>query len=37
MPYDKDNPPDKIKSMPKEAQSIFVAAFNSALDQYDGD
>ena len=37
MPYSIDNPPDKIKDMPKHAQEIFISAFNNALKQYDGD
>ena len=34
MPYSIENPPEKIRDMPKHAQEIFVAAFNSALEQY---
>ena len=37
MPYSIDNPPDKIKDMPKHAQEIFIAAFNNAIKQYEGD
>ena len=37
MPYSKSNPPDRIKSLPKHAQDIWVAAFKSAWDTYDGD
>jgi cation transport regulator len=37
MPYSIDNPPEKIKDMPKHAQEIFIAAFNNAIKQYDGD
>lgn len=37
MPYSMDNPPSKINDMPKHAQEIFVAAFNAAIKQYDGD
>ena len=37
MPYSIENPPEKIKDMPKHAQEIFVNAFNNALEQYDGD
>lgn len=35
MPYTK--PPAKIKALPKHAQDIWVAAFNAAWDEYDGD
>src|SRR5574343_304324 len=35
MPYDK--PPDKIKGLPKHAKEIWMAAFNSAWDEYEGD
>jgi len=34
MPYTMENPPEKIKDMPKHAQEIFVSAFNAALKQY---
>ena len=37
MPYSIDDPPEKIKDMPKHAQEIFISAFNAALEQYDGD
>lgn len=37
MPYSIDNPPAKIKGMPKHAQEIFIAAFNAAIKEYDGD
>ena len=37
MPYSIENPPSKIKDMPKHAQEIFISAFNAALKQYDGD
>ena len=37
MPYSIDNPPEKIKDMPKHAQEIFISAFNNALKQYEGD
>lgn len=36
-PYSMSNPPSKIRDMPKHAQEIWVAAFNSAIQQYDGD
>lgn len=35
MPYTK--PPDKIKGLPKHAQEVWMAAFNAAWKQYDGD
>ena len=34
MPYSVDNPPSAVKGLPKHAIEIFVAAFNSALEQY---
>ena len=34
MPYNKA--PSRVKGLPKHAQSIWVAAFNSAYKQYDG-
>ncbi|GAH40850.1 unnamed protein product, partial [marine sediment metagenome] len=37
MPYSIDDPPAKIKDMPKPAQEIFISAFNAALEQYEGD
>lgn len=37
MPYSLENPPAKIKDMPKHCQEIFIAAFNAALIQYKGD
>jgi len=37
MPYTKDNPPDKIKGLPAHAQDVWMSAFNSAWDQYNGD
>lgn len=36
MPYTTSNPPDRIKGLPKHAQAIFIAAFNSAIEQYNG-
>jgi len=36
MPYSKDNPPARIKKLPKHAQSIWISAYNSAIKQYDG-
>lgn len=37
MPYDKTSDlPDRVKdNLPKHAQEIFLAAFNSASDEYD--
>jgi len=37
MPYNVKNPPDEVKSLPEHAQTIWVSAFNSAWEQYDGD
>jgi cation transport regulator len=37
MPYKLDNPPDRIKGLPKHAQEIWIKAFNNALKQYNGD
>ena len=37
MPYDKSNPPDRIKGLPVHAQDVWMSAFNSAWDQYGGD
>lgn len=37
MPYTIANPPEAIKSLPKHAQEIFIAAYNSAYEQYKGD
>jgi phage I-like protein/cation transport regulator ChaB len=37
MPYTVENPPEQIKGQPKHLIEIWVAAFNSAMDQYDGD
>ena len=37
MPYDKlGDLPDAVKALPKHAQEIWLAAFNSAYEQYDG-
>jgi len=35
MSYKISNPPDKISSLPKEAQAIWIAAYNSAYEQYE--
>jgi cation transport regulator len=37
MPYTANNPPDQIKGLPSHAQAIWIAAFNSAWDEYNGD
>jgi len=37
MPYTVENPPERIKGLPKHAIEIFVAAFNAAIVQYKGD
>jgi cation transport regulator ChaB len=37
MPYTVKNPPERIKDLPEHAQEIWVAAFNSAWDEYNGD
>ena len=37
MPYTVDNPPDAIKGLPEHAIEIWVSAYNSAFEQYDGD
>jgi phage I-like protein/cation transport regulator ChaB len=37
MPYTIDKPPDRIKSLPKHAQKIWIAAYNSAWNRYNGD
>lgn len=34
MPYSVSAPPEAIKGLPKHAQEIFIAAFNSAHEQY---
>lgn len=34
MPYKINNPPDAIKNMPKEAQEIWIKAFNNAWEEY---
>ena len=35
MPYTIDNPPEQIAKLPEHAQEIWIAAFNSAYEQYD--
>jgi len=37
MPYTVDNPPEQIEKLPKHAIEIWVAAYNSAFEQYEGD
>jgi cation transport regulator ChaB len=37
MPYSKSNYPKEIESLPEHAKTIFISAFNSAYEQYDGD
>jgi len=38
MPYDTlTDLPDAVKKLPKHAQEIYLRAFNSAFEQYDGD
>jgi cation transport regulator len=34
MPYTAENPPEAVKGLPQHAQTIFIAAFNSAFEQY---
>lgn len=36
MPYTLSNKPDRIKALPKKAQDIWIKAFNSAYNQYNG-
>jgi len=36
MPYTRDNPPARIKKLPKHAQSIWISAYNNAIKQYEG-
>ncbi|MFZ5559279.1 MAG: ChaB family protein [Patescibacteria group bacterium] len=37
MPYNKDNPPDRIKGLPAHAQDIWINAYNSAHKDYPDD
>src|SRR5574341_1955871 len=37
MPYSETNPPERIKGLPKKAQRIFVAVYNSAIKDYKDD
>jgi len=37
MPYQIGSPPDKIKDLPDKAQEIWIKAYNSAWETYDGD
>jgi cation transport regulator len=34
VPYSKDSPPERIKALPDHAKDIWIAAFNSAHEQY---
>jgi cation transport regulator ChaB len=36
MPYTLNNYPDRIKDLPVKAREIWVKAFNSAYQQYNG-
>jgi len=36
MPYKIENPPEKLKNMPKKAQEIWIKIFNSAFETYKG-
>jgi len=37
MPYTIEKPPEVIKGLPDQAKAIWIAAVNSALEQYEGD
>ena len=37
MPYTVSSPPEAVKGLPEHAIAIFVAAFNAAFDEYNGD
>ena len=37
MPYKISEPPERIKKLSGHAQKIWIAAFNSAYEQYDKD
>ena len=37
MPYTADSLPAAVKALPEHAQEIWLAAFNAAYEQYDGD
>lgn len=37
MPYTIDNAPERIKSLPKHVKEIWIAAYNSAFEQDEGD
>lgn len=37
MPYTADTAPDAVQKLPKGARDIWIAAYNSAFEQYDGD
>lgn len=34
MPYSASNPPQAVKDLPKQAQNIYIAAFNAAIKEY---
>ena len=37
MPYTSNNTPNRIKALPAKAKTIWIAAFNNAIKQYQGD
>jgi cation transport regulator ChaB len=37
MPYTVSSPPEAVKGLPDHAIAIFVAAYNAAFDEYNGD
>lgn len=37
MPYTIDKPPERIKTLPKKAQEIWISAYNNAYEQYKED
>ena len=37
MPYTIANPPEAVKGLPRQAQEIFIAAYNAAFTEYKGD
>jgi cation transport regulator len=37
MPYTRETVPDAVKALPADAQDIWVAAYNSAFEEYKGD
>jgi len=36
MPYTGNNYPDRIKALPAQAKKIWIAAFNNAFKEYNG-